>query len=52
MTTEQCAKCKSPTVAGHSLTLDAARRMWRLCCLCTTELLQELDKPATTEKPS
>jgi hypothetical protein len=43
VSTEQCAKCGNQTIAGHSLTLDASRRMWRLCCLCTAEFVNELD---------
>lgn len=41
---ETCAQCSQPTVTGHTLALDGARRVWRLCCLCMAELIAVLDK--------
>jgi len=40
---ETCAKCGNQTVAAHSITLDGSRRLWRLCCLCTAELVNDLN---------
>jgi hypothetical protein len=42
-TTETCDKCRTPTITGHSWTLDAGRRLWRLCCICTDQLIHDLD---------
>lgn len=41
---EICAKCKQPVICGHSISLDALRRTWRLCCLCAAELIAQFDR--------
>ena len=41
---ETCARCHQPMTCGHTLTLDACRKTWRLCCLCTGELTTTLDR--------
>jgi len=40
--------CKMPMVCGHSVSVDASRRMWRLCCMCTAELTAKLDSELVT----
>jgi len=45
---ETCAKCKLPVVCGHSLSLDGTRKLWRLCCLCTAALIEQLDDQKVT----
>jgi hypothetical protein len=40
---QTCAKCGNQTVTVHLLGLDNGRRTWLVCCLCTAELVNELD---------
>ena len=41
--TEKCSDCGADVVCGHSIALDSTRRLWRLCCLCTAELIARFD---------
>jgi hypothetical protein len=36
---ETCELCGTPMVCAHLVSLDATRASWRLCCLCTGELI-------------
>jgi hypothetical protein len=40
---ESCAICGQPMICGHTLGIDGGRRLWRVCCLCTAELIARLD---------
>ena len=49
--TEKCSGCGTDVICGHSISLDGSRRLWRLCCLCTAELIARFDgaKETVTE---
>jgi len=40
---ETCRCCGTPMVLGHTVSLDAARATWRICCLCAAELIERLN---------
>ena len=43
MSNETCGMCKMPMVCGHSIGIDGARILIRLCCLCLGELLGKVN---------
>lgn len=49
--TEICARCGQPTETAHTWALDGGRYLWRLCCLCTGELIRHLDRDQEASIP-